>query len=80
MNTLTDYRAACDFAERQFLRGNVSAAMQGLPSDHIRAARPDLTDHSRLRILLTRAKLCVSMAYLDGGDARPAFLPPADPD
>lgn len=72
MNTLTDYRAACDYAERQFLRGNVSAALQGLPSDSIRAARPDLTDHSRLRVLLTRARLCVSMAYLDGGDARPA--------
>jgi tetratricopeptide (TPR) repeat protein len=72
MNTLTDLRAACDYAERQFVRGNVSAALQGLPSDPIRAARPDLADHSRLRVLLTRARLCVSMTYLDGGDARPA--------
>jgi tetratricopeptide (TPR) repeat protein len=72
MNTLADLRAVCDFAERQFMNGNINAALQGLPADPMRAARPDLADHSRLRVLLTRARLCVSMAYLDGGDARPA--------
>ncbi len=71
MNIMTDLRAVCDQSERQFNHGQLDAALLALPADMGRA-RPDLADHSRLRLLLTRARLQVSMVYLDGTESRPA--------
>lgn len=72
MNTLTDLRALCDHAERQFNGGQLSQALRGLPTELGRAARPDLADHERLRLLTTRARLLISYVYLDGEESRSA--------
>ncbi len=72
MNTLTDLRALCDHAERQFNGGQLSQALRGLPTELGRAARPDLADHERLRLLSTRARLLISYVYLDGEESRSA--------
>ncbi|MBK9125465.1 MAG: tetratricopeptide repeat protein [Chloroflexi bacterium] len=73
MNTVLDMHAACSAATTLFYGGQMHSALNALPQEISHVSMPYATDHERISLQLTRARLYVDMVILDGEGTREAL-------